>query len=172
VLAPEAQLLHLCAHSMAHGTPRLRWTYDLALLLTRRTLDWEVALAAAGQFGLGLALQGSLAAVYVLWGVAPPEGARARLARLPVGQGEERTWRVACSGDVRARAAWDLASLAQAGDVGSLLDAWLAAALPDPDYMCRRYGVTDPRMLAGFYLYRAVWGSVRGGWGLARRWRG
>jgi hypothetical protein len=168
VFDAEAQLLHLCAHTLQHGTPRLRWTYDIALLMARRTIDWDLVLAAAAAFRLGLALQGTLAAVWVLWGTAPPAGIQARLDSLDVSRAEMRTWRLACSGDSRALQTWDAANL---GSVHDILDAWLAAALPPQPDICRRYGVRDARLLPGLYLYRAVSGSVRGAWGMLRRWR-
>lgn len=164
----EAQLLHLCAHCLQHGAPRLRWTYDIALLLARRTVDWDLVLDAAVRFRLGLALQETLAAVQVLWGVAPPAGVQARLDALPIGSSERRTWRLTCSGNQQALCAWDIVSL---GSVRDFLEASLAAALPPRAHMCRRYGVHDERLLPGLYLYRAVRSSVRGGWGLLRRWR-
>jgi hypothetical protein len=168
IFGTEAQLLHLCAHSLQHGAPRLRWTYDIALLLARRTIDWDIVLPAAASFHLGLALQVTLAAVWVLWGVAPPVCVQARLHALTIGGDERRTWRLTCSGNQQALKAWDVISL---GNAREALDAWLAAALPPPGAMCRRYGVCDQRLLPGLYLYRAVNGSVRGGWGMLRRWR-
>ena len=39
VLDEAAQLLHLCAHTLQHGVPRLRWTYDLALCW--RAIPWH-----------------------------------------------------------------------------------------------------------------------------------
>ena len=165
VLSDEAQLLHLCAHTLQHGIPRLRWTYDMALLLARRPLAWEVVLAGAERCGLGLAVQSSLAAVALVWGVAPPAWVDDRLAALPVSGAELRLRRATWSGDGRAVAAFDLLSQP---DLGSALDLWLAAVLPPAAYLQARYRIADPHLLPAYYLLHAVRGTVLGGLGALR----
>ena len=157
VLGDEAQLLHLCAHTLQHGIPRLRWTYDMALLLARRPLAWEVVLSGAERCGLGLAVQSSLAAVALIWGIAPPAWVEERLAALPVSGAELRLRRATWSGDSRAVAAADLLSQP---DLGSALDVWLAAALPPAAYLQARYKLADPHLLPACYLLHAVRGTV------------
>ncbi len=165
VLCEEAQFLHLCAHTLQHGVPRLRWTYDMALMLARRSLVWEVVLAGAERCGLTLAVQSSLAAVALIWGVAAPASVQERLASLPVAGAELRLRRVTWSGDRRAVAACDLLSQP---DLGSALDVWLAAALPPAAYLRQRYKVADIHLLPAYYLLHAVRGTVLGGLGVLR----
>jgi len=165
VLGDEAQLLHLCAHTLQHGIPRLRWTYDMALLLARRPLAWEVVLAGAERCGLGLAVQSSLAAVALIWGIVPPAWVEDRLAALPVSGAELRLRRAAWSGDDRAVAAGDLLSQP---DLGSALDLWLAAVLPPAAYLQARYKMADPHLLPAYYLLHAVRGTVLGTLGALR----
>jgi hypothetical protein len=165
VFSDEAQLLHLCAHTLQHGIPRLRWTYDMALLLARRPLAWEVVLAGAERCGLGVAVQSSLAAVALIWGIAPPAWVEERLGALPVHGAELRLRRATWSGDERAVAAFDLLSQP---DLGSALDLWLAAALPPAAYLQVRYKIADPHLLPAYYLLHAVRGTVLGSLGALR----
>ena len=165
VLGDEAQLLHLSAHTLQHGIPRLRWTYDMALLLARRPLAWEVVLAGAERCGLGLAVQSSLAAVTLIWGIAPPAWVDERLAALPVSGAELRLRRATWSGDDRAVGAFDLLSQP---DLAGALDLWLAAALPPAAYLQARYRIVDPHLLPAYYLLHAVRGTVQGGLGALR----
>jgi hypothetical protein len=153
----EAQFLHLCAHTLQHGRPRLRWTYDIALLLGRRSLDWDLVLAVAEASGLVLAVQGALAAVALLWGVAPPPAVVVRLGALGVTPAERRLQQFTNAGDRRALAACNVIARR---DLASALDAWLAAAFPPRDYMRSRYGLAEDHMLPALYLYRAVFGTV------------
>ena len=165
VLSDEAQLLHLCAHTLQHGIPRLRWTYDMALLLARRPLVWEVVLGGAERCGLGLAVQSSLAAVALIWGIAPPAWVEDWLAALPVSGAELRLRRATWSGDSRAVAAADLLSQP---DLRSALDLWLAAALPPAGYLQARYRLADPHLLPACYLLHAVRGTVLASLGALR----
>lgn len=165
VLGDEAQLLHLCAHTLQHGIPRLRWTYDMALLLARRPLAWEVVLAGAERCGLGLAVQSSLAAVALVWVSPRPPGVDDRLAALPVSGAELRLRRATWSGDDRAVGAFDLLSQP---DLASALDLWLAAVLPPAAYLQARYRIADPHLLPAYYLLHAVRGTVLGGLGALR----
>jgi hypothetical protein len=157
ILDDDAQLLHLCAHMFQHGVPRLRWTYDIALLLARRSLAWEEVLAGAARNGLGLALQSSLAAVAVIWGVEPPASVQKLLATIPVTARERHLRRAMMSGNRRAVAAYDVLSQP---DLGSALDACFAAALPPAAYMRRRYDIADARLLPAYYLLRALRGTI------------
>jgi hypothetical protein len=165
VLDDEAQLLHLCAHTLQHGVPRLRWSYDIALMLARRSLAWEIVLAEAERSSLCLAVQSTLAAVALIWGVEVPTWVQDRLAAIPVSGAELRLRRATWSGDGRAVAACD--ALSQP-DLGSALDVWLAAALPPAAYMRQRYKIADVRLLPAYYLLRAVRGTVLAGLGALR----
>lgn len=162
VLDEAAQLLHLCAHTLQHGVPRLRWTYDIALLLARHSLAWEDVLAGAALCGLGLAVQSSLAAVVLIWGVGPSTSMQERLAGIPVTEVERRLRRFAASGDRRAVAVYD--ALSQP-DLGSVLDVWLGAALPPVAYLRQHYHFADGRLLPAYYLLHALRGTVMAGWG-------
>jgi hypothetical protein len=160
IFGEEAQLLHLCAHTLQHGVPRLRWTYDIALLLSRCRLAWEDVLAGAKRCGLGIALQSSLAAVALIWGVAAPAWVQDQLAALPVSVAEARLRRFTWSGDSRAVATFDAMSQP---DLRSALDIWLAAALPPRSYLQQRYKIVDMHLLPAYYLLHAVRGTVLSG---------
>jgi hypothetical protein len=150
---------------LQHGVPRLRWTYDMALILSRRRLAWEDVLAGARRCGLGIALQSSLAAVALIWGVAPPAWVQDQLAALPVSAAEARLRRFTWSGDSRAVAAFDAMSQP---DLRSALDIWLAAALPPRAYLQHRYNIAGMHLLPAYYLLHAVRGTVLCGLGALR----
>lgn len=165
VLGDEAQLLHLCAHTLQHGIPRLRWTYDMAYLIARRFIDWEVVLEGAARCRLSLAVQSSLAAVALVWGIAPPSWVEERLAALPVSGAELRLRRATWSGDGRMVAACDLLSQPS---LSSALDLWLAAVLPPAAYLESRYKIANSHLLPAYYLLHAVRGTVLGSLGALR----
>lgn len=151
VFTPTAQLLHLCAHAWQHGRPTLRWSYDVALLLAQRTIDWELALAAAARFGLGLALQRTLAAVVQWWGVAPPPAVAAKVAALPTPVFARLLDRCATAGNWRGLIV--LEGLAQRTPQAAAR-YWLQLLLPPHAYMRSAYAAQGRRELAACYAQR------------------
>lgn len=160
MLAPEAQLLHLCAHALQHGAPNVRWTYDIALLVTRWAIDWDEVLAIAPVFGLTAALQSTLAGVFDWWGVQAPYAVRARLAALPVPWGERLLREFIIVDHGRGMALLD--GLGQASP-RTTLAVWWQMALPSPAFMRRRYGLACRDPLAVFYVQRGAAGAWRTG---------
>lgn len=169
MLGPEAQLLHLCAHAWQHGTPKIRWSYDIALLLTRWSIDWDEVLAIAPIFGFTAALQATLASVGDLWGVQLPSAGAAHLAALPVPWGERVLQEFIAVDHGRGLVLLD--GLGQA-DPRSTLAFWWKVALPSPEFMRRRYGLEGHAALAARYLQRAMIGVLRAGRAAVRAvWR-
>ena len=160
MLTPEAQLLHLCAHTLQHGVPHVRWTYDIALLLTRWSIDWGEVLATAPVFGLTLALQSTLAAVRDLWGVPLPPAVDAQLRALAVPWGERalRAFIIVEHG----RAVAFLDGLGEA-DPRVTMAVWWHMTFPSPVFMRRRYGCACAYALPVLYAYRAATGAFRSG---------
>jgi len=152
LLAPTAQVLHLCLHLAAqHHGHRLLWTYDIACLLTRhgREIDWEEVIAAALAFHALHPLRVALGMVHQHWGVAPPEEAWQRLCqqRSPLGE------RVSLAVAGRRRSGpllvlWDGLNLP---DWASRLCYWWWHLFPGTAYMRHRYG---PGPLWWAYLRR------------------
>jgi hypothetical protein len=161
IFTPEAQLLHLCAHTLQHGRPRLRWTYDIALLLALTLRDepfgWEIVIAGARRNGLTLAVRATLDAVAELWGVAPPAWVQAELAALPVSRAERRLLQFSQSGDSRALAAFDI--LCQPTPAAAL---WLALATLHTAWFAAARVSTCRRLL------QITRGAARAGWGALR----
>jgi hypothetical protein len=175
IFTPEAQLLHLCAHTIQHGRPRLRWTYDIALLLASgvggRAFAWDVAIAGAEHNGLALAVRTTLDAVAGLWGVAPPAWVQTELAGIPVSRAERRLCQFSQSGDSAAVAAFDILcqptpAAAISAARATARTAWFAASQPRRDAATAAphpAGASAPRRLLHVTrrAARAGWGALR-----------
>ncbi len=152
IFSPAAQLLHLCSHfTLQHGSARLLWSYDLALLLARAPLDWAETLAAVRAFGLGRAVQVALAQVRATWGVAPPETAARELGELAPSFGERIFFSIATAERPDARVLLDWLYLP------GLRSKWrfgLRYLFPSAAYMRVRYQIGDMRWLPLVYLWR------------------
>jgi|GEM_PF-1848169 len=79
IFDPELQLLHLTTHMvLQHDVVYLRWSYDIALLLSRHGVDMDFAalMADARRFNLASAVQTALLHVEDVWGRVIPEASR------------------------------------------------------------------------------------------------
>jgi hypothetical protein len=167
VFTPEAQLLHLALHfALHHGSGRLMWSYDVALLLARHAagMDWQCLADAARQFGLGLALQRTLDHVADWWGMAVAPDAQARLDAVRPGWRERVLTMVMTSPRREARVLADGLSLP---GVRAKAGYWLSLAFPDRDYMRQRYRVNRPALLPLYYARRmaaGLWKLIRSAW--------
>jgi hypothetical protein len=88
-LAPEAQLLHLCAHHvLAHNDEHMGLVryLDIDLLLRAAPVNWDVVLDKAGEYGLLSALHYALEKVITLFDTPIPEAVRSRLHTLAARQ--------------------------------------------------------------------------------------
>jgi hypothetical protein len=75
-LPPETEFLYLFTHGAGHGWFRLFWLVDVALLLTRTTVDWPRLMAAAREHGAEAAVWQGGRLAEQLFGVALPESLR------------------------------------------------------------------------------------------------
>jgi hypothetical protein len=160
VFAPTAQLLHLCAHlSIHHREPRLIWSYDLALLLTRQGehIDWPELAEAIRDFRLTEAVRDALDLVWEAWGVRiPPEG-QALLNRLRPRLSERVSNRAMAARQIAAGPAWD-------GLFGPSLKNrgyWRQALFPSQEYMRARYRVANRLVLSILYVWRIIAGAFK-----------
>jgi hypothetical protein len=83
--AAEDLLLFLCVHGGTHCWAQLNWLADVARLVAREPLDWDLVLSRARATGSAPALSLALALLRDLLGVSgsspPPDTAAQRLAR-------------------------------------------------------------------------------------------
>lgn len=83
-LAPQMQLLYLCAHAALHH-PQLRliWLYDIALLVERyqREMDWDEIVRTAQQLELAVPVAQVLARAVEWWDAPVPAAPLAALAQ-------------------------------------------------------------------------------------------
>ncbi|MBW7884286.1 MAG: nucleotidyltransferase family protein [Caldilineaceae bacterium] len=157
IFAPTAQLLHLTAHYyLHHGGNHLRWTCDMALLLARHgpTIDWPTLVEAATRFEVLQSLKSSLAQVAAVWGVEAPPAAEALLSRARPGLKEQVNFAIVAVRTMDARNLWDAAT---APGVRGKLRYLRQLFFPSAEYMRRRYGMRDQRLLPFYYLRR--WGN-------------
>ncbi len=159
--SPTAQLLHLCAHlGIHHREPRLIWSYDLALLLTRQReqINWSELAEAMRLFNLGQAVQDSLRLVWESWGVGiPPEG-KTLLSGVKPSSLERLSAHAMAARQVAAGPAWD-------GLFGPSLQRnwnyWLRALFPNQAYMRSRYHNSSTPALLFLYGWRIIAGVCK-----------
>lgn len=79
-LAPEDEVLYCCSHLAKHvAEPHLKWLVDLAELVRREPLDWDVVVARARVRGAGTALYEALRRLELVVGIAVPPHVLARV---------------------------------------------------------------------------------------------
>lgn len=169
MLAPEDQLLHLCAHSLYHHQGEGVWAaLDIAQVVSvyRSCINWDELLTQAEQCGLGLALRQGLRLAAEQWLAPIPDAVLARLSRLRVrrweawlahAQGSEflklgRTWLTLPTWALRWRFIW-------------------RQIFPQRPYMVWRYGIAPDAALGPAYVRRWGWGGRRLKAELAPRYR-
>lgn len=156
VMGPEAQLLHLCAHlSLHHEGNGLLWQHDIAEILRRQaaTLDWDLLLQKAREFGLVLPLKETLGNVIEGWCLSVPAGVTERLrAAIPSDEEARAFQNIAESGgSVGRRFVTDLAGIAGWRAKSRFA---LANIFPSTGYMRRRYRIRHPLLVPLYYPYR------------------
>jgi hypothetical protein len=135
VLAPEAQLLHLCAHArLHHQGDELLWLHDIAELVTagHDSLAWEVVLRQARACHLVDAVREVVTSVARDWQAPIPAEVLSEL------RGLRRSFITS------ARYAW-------------------GRVFPAFPYMQERFGVRRRYLLPVYYLYRwlvGLWGAA------------
>lgn len=163
ILAPEAQVLHLCAHLWRHhrGAGLAGWC-DLAEVLQafQGSLDWDELLDQAQHSRLLLPLQRSLPILARDWRVAVPEGVLHRLAALVPAADEVVHWQQ----HLRSRQGvprWLWARLSE-------LPSWRLRLLflrdflfPSRSYMQWRFPNASSPLLPACYPYRWFLGLRR-----------
>jgi hypothetical protein len=83
-LAPEDELLFLCAHFMVHlCEPQLKWLVDVAELASAAALDWETVQSRAQALGLATAVHEAGRRAATLLGAPVPALPALQPARLP-----------------------------------------------------------------------------------------
>jgi len=156
VLAPEAQLLHLCGHLyLHHAGLGLLWRHDVAEVIGFYSdrIDWQELLLQAQVCDLVLPLQNVLTELAADWGVNIPSGVLARLQALPVSPKEAEVFgRLTSPQRPVAQRFWaDLANMP--GWPARLRYAWINL-FPSAAYMRRRYGLRHRILLPLYYPYR------------------
>jgi len=164
VLAPEAQILHLCGHlALHHAGEGLRWWHDIAeaLVAYRERLDWSRLSLRARRHGLVLPLREILTRLSGDWGAPVPEEVLDELRRYQPTRREqrifERHWRRRRSAGLRF---WhDLTSMPSGRQRRHFA---LANLFPSAAYMRQRYGVHSRLLLPLLYPYRWLRGLLAG----------
>ncbi len=153
-LAPEANLIFLCAHYAKHASPRLIWSYDLALLLARhgQTLDWSSVVEAA-RGGFDLPLRAALRDVQRTWSVALPPETVAKLSRVSPSPAERLHYRLGTSRSPLLSALWGVASLPGLVTRARALGLYL---FPSATYMRARYSLAPDQPLSFHYVRRLL----------------
>lgn len=154
----EAQLIYLMSHLVIHHKGEgLRWSYDLALLLSRYRdqMDWDEVIGATHRFGLSQALQRTLQDISEVWGVFVPPDARGILERSQPSIGERLSFAVFTARHVDARTLWDALSMPSFREKLAYLRHTL---WPSKAYMQTRYGITDARLVPLYYCWRLAKG--------------
>lgn len=159
VLCPEAQFLHLCAHKVLHHSDAdaafaTLWGYDIALLLAKQPLDWDIVLARAQDLGMVAPLQRAVPALMQDWGVAVPEDVLNRLQALHPSRAERRMmrWRASSHKKIGIWAMWT--------NVWAMPDLLAGAryvwdmAFPSITYMRDHYGMPHVALLPVYYVRR------------------
>lgn len=160
VLNDAALLLHLCSHYVLHhvGLPHLRWSHDIALLITRRgdAIDWQSVIDAARQFGLLGVLQQVLAHVMEVWAVQLAPAQRALVFDAQPTRQERLMARLLVMRPLRP-----IVDGVMAGGLSRRLHYWRDVFFPNEAYMRKRYGreVHGPLLL--FYARRLCNGFRR-----------
>lgn len=164
VLSPEAQLIHLCTHKVLHHSGEddagdALWGFDIALLLTEYTMDWDLVLVKAQGLGMIASMQQALPAVLPEWGVPVPEDVLARLQTLKPSRAERRLmqWRASGHQKTGARGLW--------ANIWAMPDVWSAVryvwhmVFPSVTYMREHYGMPHVALLPVYYIRRWMRGS-------------
>lgn len=161
ILNWDAQLVHLAEHFVIHHQMRgLRWSFDLALLLSlhKNNLEWDAILDAARRFEMLPALNAVLKHIADVWGIAAPDSVRAQLAESSRGVGDQLAVIVATA---------DRTDATILGE-GMSFRTWRQRAVyffhvffPSPKYMRERYRIPHPALVPVFYLVRLGLGARR-----------
>jgi len=164
VLAPEGQLLHLCAqlvyHDVQREEPRLLQLHDVAEVIVcyQKEIDWLEVLARAKAYDLVLPLQLVLARAVDEWRVPIPKDIREQLHLLRPSPTEARvfSWRTALRGPGVAENFWTVL-VGMPGWQRRLAYAW-RNLFPSPTYMRERYRIPHPILLPVYYPHRWLLG--------------
>jgi len=163
VLCPEAQLIHLCAHKVLHhsgedATGGALWGFDIALLLSEQTLDWDVVLTQAQALDMIAPLQMALPAVVREWGELVPEAVLAHLPAFKPSRTERRLlrWRASEHKRTGARGVW--ANIQAMPNVWAALRYVWSMLFPSVRYMREHYGMSSVLLLPVYYVRRWVRG--------------
>ncbi len=179
VLAPEAQLLHLCAHAGIHHAeglnsdePRLLWSYDVALLLSREgaRMDWASVAAAAREFRLTPAVQNMLNRASEDWGVTVRVQAGSAQEMLRPSVRERIAYAAAGARQIAAGPLWDGLT---APELRRNRAYWWSALFPSAENMRWRYRVRHDSLLPFYYAARILAGAFKFGrsaWAGVRAW--
>lgn len=161
IFSPNAQLLHLSAHfALHHQCTGLKWSYDLALLLTRyaHQIDWSEVLDAAHHFGWSQALQMSLDTVDQTWNVTVPLEIAARLRKAHASVGDRFVFAVTTA---RQRHAMVFLESLSAGAWTAKITYMLRHVFPSFSYMRERYRIKHGLLIPLYYFWRMSEGSYR-----------
>lgn len=166
-LAPEANLLYLCAHLVLHHRgDELLWSNDIAELLFRcqRELDWDMVLEKAAEFSLVLPIRQVSERLAADWQAPVPAQVLQALAAAPVTDDERRVFE-SQSGERLPAGKHFWSDFQDIEGWGRKLRYSLQMLFPSPQYMRRRYKIRRTWTLIFYYPYRWLLGlvsSVRG----------
>jgi hypothetical protein len=156
-LEDETTLVHACIHaSLGSDPPRLLSVRDLAQVLARRELDWEVVARLVRTWRLGAVVQHSFGLVEELLGRELPDPARRLAAALAPDRAERRALRAYVDGS-RGWGAKSVAELRAITGVRSKVAFVWALTFPTREFLDAR-GAADGE------------GSYVGRWMVPFRW--
>lgn len=163
VLAPEAGLLHLCAHlCLHHKGAGLLWWNDIAELLAHSGADfhWQIVLERAKVYQLEAVLAWALPRASREFGAAVPAWLLEFLAANPPPRQQQEELRLALQAkrspiELTARLA------AASPDWKTGLRYLLRSAFPSPAYMRERYNIRLALLTPFYYPYRWLIGLIK-----------
>ncbi|MDX2170540.1 MAG: nucleotidyltransferase family protein [Deltaproteobacteria bacterium] len=164
-LAPEALLLHLCAHLMLHhkGVGVLWWN-DVAQLVhvEAERIDWNAVIDRSVANQLVLPVRGVLTALAAEWRVPVPDTVLQRLAAATPGAAEADRFRRLSGETSPLQRFW--IDLRDMGDWRARLHYARSMVLPSPAFMRDRFAIRSAWLVPFYYPYRwlrALRGNLR-----------
>ncbi len=158
VLAPEDAFLFSALHLQRHAYSRAVWFVDLALLMRKHDLDWQLMVREADAFGARGALHAALAGTAALCGTHPPSHIERTLRPGPVRARAVSAilrWNeIFASSAIRGEHALPprrryLLKLLQARDTLAALGRIAEMIHPSEAWLRARYGLRGHRLPAG-----------------------
>ena len=154
ILKSEAHLLYLCAHiTLQHGeaVSPLRWYFDIHLLITETSIDWNLVVDQAVALGWTFAIEQTLIRTVDFFSTPVPAWIYTQLQdRRPAQENVSRVRRLQGQDPRWEKVLFGLRALSFTQAI-RLIFAW---AFPAPKYIRHRYNIQREWMVWFYYFYR------------------